>query len=193
MALDGINLFCRGRWNRKLELSQKVMSTPCATWSSISTAYRLIIGNLSGKLFVNSTRGSKDKERTQNTVTQCLILNFYIDLNWPCSNICIVHRFIIHVADIRAKFFVNNIRGSNDIERTPNTVIQCLILNCDLDIEQPLVKQRYCTSSHHSWHLCTVICKSNQEFYRYRADMKYSHTMFNLKFWPWPWTNLGQT
>jgi len=24
--------FCRGKWNRKLELSQKVMNTPCATW-----------------------------------------------------------------------------------------------------------------------------------------------------------------
>jgi len=26
--------FCRGRWNHKLELSQKVMNTPCATWES---------------------------------------------------------------------------------------------------------------------------------------------------------------
>jgi len=26
--------FCRGRWNRKLELSQKVMNTPCATWEN---------------------------------------------------------------------------------------------------------------------------------------------------------------
>jgi len=39
------------------------------------------------------------------------------------------------------------------------------------------------------------ICKSHQGFKRYRADTKYSHTMFNLKLWPWPWarpwTNLG--
>ena len=32
MSMDSINFFCRGRWNRKLELSQKVMNNPCATW-----------------------------------------------------------------------------------------------------------------------------------------------------------------
>jgi len=32
MSLDGINFFCRGRLNRNLELTQKVMNTPCATW-----------------------------------------------------------------------------------------------------------------------------------------------------------------
>jgi len=31
-STSGINFFCRGRWNRKLELSQKVMNTPYATW-----------------------------------------------------------------------------------------------------------------------------------------------------------------
>jgi len=87
--------FCRGRWNRKQELSQLVMNTPCATWKRGLIVYldlepnlvkhkhitlTLIIANISGKLFVNPTRGSKDKERTQNTVIQCLILNFDLDL-----------------------------------------------------------------------------------------------------------------
>jgi len=31
MSLDGINFYCRGRWTHKLELSQKLMNTPCAT------------------------------------------------------------------------------------------------------------------------------------------------------------------
>ena len=70
------------------------MNTLCATWekgliltltlnqpwSNIGTAHRVIIANISGKLFVNPTRGSKDKERTQKTVIQCLILNFDLDL-----------------------------------------------------------------------------------------------------------------
>jgi len=88
------SIFCRGRWNRNLELSQKVMNTPCATWEKglifyldleptlvkHGTAHRVIIANISGKLFVNPTRGSKDKARTQNTVIQRLILNFDLDL-----------------------------------------------------------------------------------------------------------------
>ena len=48
--------------------------------SLIGTAHRVIIANISGKLFVNPTRGSKDKEWTQNTVIQRLILNFDLDL-----------------------------------------------------------------------------------------------------------------
>ena len=65
------------------------MNTPFATWekglifsltlnrpwSNIGTAHRVIIAHILGKLFVNPTRGSKDKERTQNTVIQRLILN----------------------------------------------------------------------------------------------------------------------
>jgi len=114
-----------------------------------------------------------------------------LTLNRPWSNICTVHRLII--LDICAKLFVNPTRDSKEIERTRNTVIQCLILNCDLDLEPTLVKHKHCTSSHHTWHLCKVICKTHQEFKRYRADMKYSHTMFNLKLWPWPWPDLSQT
>jgi len=31
---------------------------------------------------------------------------------------------------------------------------------------------KHCTSSHHTWHLCKVFCKSHQGFKRYRADTK---------------------
>ena len=66
------NFFCRGRWNCKLELSQKVMNTPCATWERGLIFYLDLEPTLvkhrhctfSGKLFVNPTRGSEDKERT---------------------------------------------------------------------------------------------------------------------------------
>jgi len=58
-------------------------------------------------------------------------------LNRPWSNIGTAHRPII--ADICAKLFVKPTRGSKDIERTQNTVIQCLILDCDLDLEPTLV------------------------------------------------------
>ena len=96
-----------------------------------------------------------------------------LTLTRPWSNIGTAHRLII--LDICAKLFVNPTRDSKDIERTRNTVIQCLILNCDLD--PSLVKHRHCTSSHHNWDLCKVICKSHQGFKRYRADTKYSHTI----------------
>ena len=93
-----------------------------------------------------------------------------LTLNRPWSNVGTARRFI--VLDICAKLFVNPTRGSKDIERTRKTVIQCLILDCDLDIEPTLVKDRHCISSHHTWHLFKVICKSHQRFKRYRADTK---------------------
>jgi len=93
-------------------------------WSNIGTAHRPNIANISGKLFVNPTRGSKDKEQTQNTVIQCLILNFDLELQLTLvKHISIAH--CLFIADIRAKLFVNTTRGSKDIELTPNTVIQC--------------------------------------------------------------------
>jgi len=59
-------------------------------------------------------------------------------MNRPWSNIGTAHRLII--LDICAKFFVNPSIGSKDIEQTRDTVIQCLILDCDLDLEPTLVK-----------------------------------------------------
>ena len=112
-------------------------------------------------------------------------------LNWPWSNICTAHRVII--ANTSGKLFVNPNRGIKDKERTENTVIQCLILNFDLDLQLTLVKHKHCTSSHYRWHSCKTVCKFHQEFKRYRADTKYSQTMFYLKLWPWPWPDLGQT
>jgi len=114
-----------------------------------------------------------------------------LTLNRPWSNIGTAHRLII--LDICAKLFVNTTRGSKDIERTINTVMQCLILVCDLDLEPTLIKHRHYTLCHHTWHLCKVICKNHQGFKRYRADTKYSHTMFNLRLWPWSWTDLDRT
>jgi len=112
-------------------------------------------------------------------------------ITWTLINIGTAHR--LSIADIWAKLFVNSTRGSKDIEQTRNTVIQCLILDCDLYLEMTLVKHRHCTSSHHSWHLCKIICKSHQGFKSYIVDTKYSHTMFNLRLWPWPWNDLDQT
>jgi len=97
-----------------------------------------------------------------------------LTLNLPWSNIGTAHCLI--TLDICAKLFVNPTRGSKDIERTRNTVIQCLILDCDLDLEPTLVKHKHCTLSHHTWHVCKVICKSHQGFKRYRADTKVCRT-----------------
>ena len=83
-----------------------------------------------------------------------------LTLTRPWSNISTAHRLII--LDMCAKLFVNPTRGSKDKMRTRNTVIQYLILNCDLDLDPTLVKHRHCTSSHHTSHLCKVICKSHQ-------------------------------
>jgi len=70
-----------------------------------------------------------------------------LTLTRPWSNIATAYRLII--LDICAKFFVNPPRGAKDIERTRNTVIHCLILDCDLDLEPTLVKHKHCTSSYH--------------------------------------------
>ena len=66
--------------------------------------------------------------------------------------------------DMCAEWFENPTRGSKDIERARNTVIQCLTLNYDYDIEPTLVKHTHCTSTHHTWHLCRSIWKSHQGF-----------------------------
>ena len=66
--------------------------------------------------FVNPTKGSKDIERTRNTVIQYLILNCELDLDPTLTNIDTAHRLII--LNIFAKLFVNPTRGSTDIERT---------------------------------------------------------------------------
>ena len=63
-----------------------------------------------------------------------------------------------------------------------NTVIQCLTLNYDLDLEPTLVKHMYCTSTHHTWHLCRVICESHQGFKRYRADKNTVIQCFTLNY-----------
>ena len=111
-----------GRWNYKYELSQEVTNTLLWTmtltlnqpWSNM--AHRLIIFDICAELFVNPTRGSKDIERTWNSVIQCLTLNQTLTLNRPWSNICTAHRHII--LDICAELFENPTRGSKDKERT---------------------------------------------------------------------------
>ena len=40
----------------------------------------------------------------------------------------------------------------------------------NLDLDPTLVKHLQCTLTHHTRHLCRVICKSHQGFKRYRAD-----------------------
>ena len=49
-------------------------------WSNIHTAHQLIILDICADLLENPTRGSKDIERTRNTVIQCLTLNYDFDL-----------------------------------------------------------------------------------------------------------------
>jgi len=153
-------------------------------WSNIGTAQCLIILDICAVICKSHQGFKRYKADTKYSHTM-----FNLRLwPWPWSNLGTAHRLII--LDIYA-LFVNPTRGSKDIERTPNTVIQCLILNCYLDLDPTLVKHRHCTSSYHTWHLCKVICKSHQGFKRYKADTKYSHTMLNLRLWPWPWSNLG--
>ena len=93
-----------------------------------------------------------------------------LSLNWPWPNICTAHWLIM--LDICAELFINPSRGSKDIEWRRKTIIQCLTLNYDLDLEPTLVKHTHCTLSHHTLHLCWVIWKSHQGFKTYRADTK---------------------
>ena len=46
-------------------------------WSNIGTAHCLIILDICAQLFVNPTRGSKDIERTRNTVRPKLKLSLF--------------------------------------------------------------------------------------------------------------------
>jgi len=108
------------------------------TWSNIRTAHRLIILDISTELFENSTRGSKDIEQTQNTIIQSLTLKYVPDLEPTMVKHALHIRLII--LNICAQLFENPTRGSKDIERTQNTIIQSLTLNFDRDLELTLVK-----------------------------------------------------
>jgi len=68
------------------------------------------------------------------------------------------------------KLFPNPSNGSRDTDWNINLVIISLTLNYYLDLEVTLVKHAFCTSSHHTWHVCWVICKSHKGFKRYRVD-----------------------
>jgi len=77
---------------------------------------------------------------------------------WPWSDLShtCAHQNRFMVLYMSAKAFQNVTNPSRVIERTCNTVIQCLTLNYD---SKP-------TWVKHTWHLCIVICKSYQGFKR---------------------------
>jgi len=139
----------------------------------------------------NVTNHSRCLVSTCNTVVQYLTLNYDLDLeptlvkHMHCTS-------TLHTWYLCSNWWTAP-WGSKDIYWSRNTVILCLTLNYDLDLEPTLVKHTHCTSSHHTWHLWQVIYKSYQRFKRYRADTKYSHTKFNLEQWPWSSTDLGET
>ena len=141
------------------------------TWPEVTLVKHALCTSSHGtficaRSFQNVTNPSRVIERTRNTVLPWTIT---LSLNRPWPNICTAYRLII--LDICAKLFENPTRGSKDnIEQTQNTVIQCLTLNYDLDLEPTLVKHTHCTSSHHTWLLCQVIWKSHQGFIRYSVD-----------------------
>jgi len=155
------------------------------TWPCLNkrTAHQLIILDIRAEIVANKYKRYRPNK-------------FWLKL-WPWHWTDLGQTLALHIVSsyltFVQSFFVNPTRGIKVIERTRNTVIQSLILDCDIDLEPTLVKHWQSTSSHHTWHLCKVICKSHQGFKRYRADTKYSHTLFILRFWPWPWTDLGQT
>ena len=60
-------------------------------WSNIRNAHRFIILDICAELFKNPTRGSKDIERTQNTVIQCLTLNYDFDLKPTLGQTYVLH------------------------------------------------------------------------------------------------------
>jgi len=79
---------------------------------------------------------------------QCLTLNYALDLELTLSNMRTVHCLII--LNICAEFLVNPTRGSKDIEQTRDTVMQCLTLIYDHDLELTLVKRMHCKATHHT-------------------------------------------
>ena len=150
-------------WNEKLSLP--LIDLGQTYTLHIDPSY---LGHL---FFENPTWGSKDIERTQNTVIRCLTLNYDLEPTLVKHRFCTSTHWLI-ILDICAELFENPTRGLKYIERTQNTVIQYFTLNYDLDLEPSLVKHKHCTSTHHTWHLCRVIWKSHKGFKRYRADTK---------------------
>jgi len=57
-------------WERELIFYLDILNRP---WSNIGTAHRLIIANISGKLYVNPTMGLKNKEQTQNMYSHTMV------------------------------------------------------------------------------------------------------------------------
>jgi len=113
-----------------------------------------------------------------------------VTLNWPYLNIRSAHRRIM--LDI-CELFENPTWCSKDIERTRNTVTQCLTLNYDIALQPTLVKHTHCTLTHHNWHVCRVIWKFHKWFKRYIADTKKCHKIISLELWPWPWTDFNES
>ena len=100
---------------------------------------------------------------------------------WPWPDLGQIYAQQIDLSYLTfVQFFENPTKASRDIERTRNTVIQCLTFNYDIDLEPTLVNHMQCTLTHHSWHVCRVIWKSHHDSKRYKVDTKYSHTMVYL-------------
>jgi len=94
---------------------------------------------------------------SKDTQTDNSVLNLEL-WPWPWSDLShtCAHQNRFMVLYMSAKAFQNVTNPSRVIERTCNTVIQCLTLNYD---SKP-------TWVKHTWHLCIVICKSHQGFKR---------------------------
>jgi len=125
-------------------------------WSSTSINWH------SCKVICKSHLGSK-RYRADTKYSRTM---FYLKVwPWPWPDLCQAKglHIVSSYLTFGQSFFVNPTRGWKDKERTQNTVIEWFILNCDLYLEQRLVKPRPCTSSHHTWHWCKVICKSHQD------------------------------
>jgi len=109
-------------------------------------------------------------ERTRNTVLQWFTLTncLYLKPTLVKHTHCTSNHYTWHVCRVIDKSHQRLKRYRAD----KNSVIQCLTLSYDIDLEPTLVKHTHCTSTYHTWHLCRVICKSHQGLKLYRTDAK---------------------
>ena len=113
------------------------------TWTKIRIAHWLIILDICAQLFVNPTRGSKEREREW---TQLCVWPYTLTLtfNWPWPKMGSAHHHM--VLNTCARSFLNVTNPSRVNEQTHKTAIQCLTLRYDLDLESTWVKHMHCTS-----------------------------------------------
>jgi len=146
----------------KVSLTFNITLTLKLPSKKLHSAHSLMVLYMCAKSFQNVTNPLRVIEWKHKKVIQSQTVNY--DLDFDLTMVKHMHCTSSHHTWHLCRVNCESHQGFTRYRATQNTVIQCLTLNYDLDLEPTLVKHLHCTSSHHFWHLCRVIWKSHQGF-----------------------------